>query len=262
MELFDRGTARGLDLSFDSYPYLAAMSTLMAQLPGWTQTGSFEEQCSRLLDPPTRERIIEALDVTGSDGFQGHVLDWSNIILSDVPGSEDLDWAVGISLAEAAHRVGKDCAEFCLDVLLATGLGATCIMNIGHEHNVRALISDPRHTVGTDGILVGSRPHPRSWASFPRVLEQYVKHEGALSLPEAIRHFTSAPAARLGLTDRGRLAPGAKADLVIMDWDNVRAHATFTQPRQRSEGITDVMINGEFVLRDRELTASRPGQVV
>jgi len=262
LTLLDDAVADGVDLSFDAYPYLAAMTTLGSQLPSWAQAGSVEEQLDRLRDPATRARIVEALDVTGSDGHQGLTVDWRAVQVVGVPGAPSYADVVGVPLSDAAAARGLAPAELCLDVLAATRFGAPCVMHVGIEEHVRTLMAHPAHTVGSDGILVGDRPHPRSWGTFPRILDTYVREEGVLTLPEAIRHMTSAPAARLGLTDRGRVAVGAKADLVVLDPDRVRERATYADPRQPADGIHHVLVNGRFALRDGAVTGERAGRVI
>jgi N-acyl-D-amino-acid deacylase len=262
MDLLDGASRDGVDLSFDSYPYLAGMTTLVSQLPSWAQLGTVDEQLARLTDPVMSARIIDALDNTGSDGHQGLTVDWSTVHVSAVPDAPDLRWITGGSLARAAEELGVEPARLCLDVLVRTRLGASSVNFIGIEDHVRALMRDPRHTVGSDGILVGDRPHPRSWGTFPKILGQYVREDGILSLEEAIRHMTSSPARRLGLHDRGRIAVGAKADIVLFDPETVADRATYEDPRQAAAGIHHVMVNGEFVLRDGVATHRRAGRVV
>jgi len=136
------------------------------------------------------------------------------------------------------------------------------VIFMGFENHVQALMTHPAHTVGSDGILVGDRPHPRSWGTFTRMLQTYVREEEVLSLPVCIQHMTSAPARRLGLRDRGRIVEGARADLVVFDPATVRENGTYERPRVRSQGIIHVMVNGEFALENGEVTGVRSGRVV
>ena len=260
--MINRAIADGIDLSFDSYPYLAGMTTLLSQLPGWALAGTGEEQLARLRDPATRERIIEALDVLGSDGHQGLTVNWSIVHVVGTPGAPELAWVMDHNLAEAAAMVGKRPAEFALDILVATDRSAPCIFFIGFEEHVRALMQHPVHTVGSDGILVGERPHPRSWGTFPRMLETYVRNEQVLTLEECVRHMTSSAANRLRQFDRGRIVEGTLADLVVFDPETVTETATYLHPRQAATGIRHVVVNGRFAVEDGSVTGNRAGRVV
>ena len=262
LRMFDEANRDGIDFSFDSYPYLAAMTTTHSQLPGWAQAGTSAEQMQRLRDPADRARIIDALDVSGSDGHQGLTVDWSTFHVAGTPGAPEFEWVMQMSLAEAAAKLGVRPAELCLDILLATDRAAPCVFFIGIEEHVRALMQRDEHTVGSDGILVGARPHPRSWGTFPRMLQTYVREENVLSLEQCIRHMTSAAAARLRLADRGRIAEGARADLVVFDKDSVTAHASYEHPRQAATGIRHVVVNGVFAIEDGQITGQRAGRVL
>jgi N-acyl-D-amino-acid deacylase len=248
--IFDQAVADGVDLSLDSYPYLAGMTTLLSQLPSWAQTGDQAALRTRLSDPEARARIADALDVTGSDGHQGLTVQWDSVVVVGVPGAPQLVWIVGLPFLEAARRAQKAPSEFCLDVLLATGFAAPCVIFMGYEHNVRAIMRRPFHTVGSDGILVGDRPHPRAWGTFPRMLQTYVREAGVLTLEECVRHMTSAPADRLGQPDLGRILPGAKADLVVFDPSTVGTEADYEQPRRRAVGIHRTFVAGRPLLEE------------
>lgn len=262
LAMIDGAIAEGLDISFDSYPYLAGMTTLVSQLPGWALAGTGAEQLARLRAPETRERIIEALDVTGSDGHQGLTVNWQGVHVVGTPGAPDYAWVMDDNLAACAGRIGKRPAELALDLLLATDRAAPAVFFIGIEEHVRRLMQHSAHTVGSDGILVGERPHPRSWGTFPRMLETYVRKEGVLGLPECIRHMTSAPARRLRLADRGRIAEGMRADIVVFDPEGVEERATYAEPRQAAAGIAHVMVNGVLALEDGRVTGRRAGRVL
>lgn len=262
LRMFDDAIADGVDLSFDAYPYLAGMTTLLSQLPSWALAGTGEEQMARLRDPETRGRIVEALDFIGSDGHQGLTVNWSTVYLAGLPGAPQMEWMMEGSLADAARRLNTSPAELALDVLIATGRAAPCVFFIGIEEHVRTLMQRDEHTVGSDGILVGDRPHPRSWGTFPRMLETYVREEKVLTLEECVRHMTSAAANRLRLTDRGRIAAGAMADLVVFDKDTVKANATYEHPRQAATGILHVMVNGRFAVENNRVTGQRTGRTL
>jgi N-acyl-D-amino-acid deacylase len=111
---------------------------------------------------------------------------------------------------------------------------------------------------GTDALL-GGKPHPRAYGSYPRILGHYARDLGVLSLEEAVRQMTSAPAARLRLPDRGAVAPGHKADLCLFDPAQIADRATFADPTQLPDGIAWILVNGEPVLHNRQWTGALPG---
>jgi N-acyl-D-amino-acid deacylase len=135
--------------------------------------------------------------------------------------------------------------------------------------NVERVLAHPLVMVGSDGVVMApvgrallARPHPRSYGCYPRVLGHYVRERRALSLESAIRKSTSLPADQAGLRDRGRVAPGKKADLVAFDAARVKDGATFENPQTYPEGIRHVLVNGAFVVKDGASTPARPGRVV
>jgi N-acyl-D-amino-acid deacylase len=260
--MFDDAVAAGVDLSFDSYPYLAGMTSLHACLPSWIQEGDLNEQLARLQDPAVRERVRAELDITGTDGNQGLPVDWDTIVVSGCPPDTGCADAVGRSIADSARSRGVRPADFFLDVVIASRMSASCLMHFGIEDHVRRLMQHERHMVGSDGILVGQQPHPRAWGAFARMLGRYVREEGILELEECIRHMTSAPADRVGLRDRGRVAAGAWADLVVFDPDIVLDQATYESPRQPPVGIHHVLVNGVPAVRDGALTGRHAGRVL
>jgi len=115
--------------------------------------------------------------------------------------------------------------------------------------------------VGTDGLF-GGTPHPRVYGTYPRILGHYVREENLLTLEEAVRKMTALPARAMGLHRRGLIRPGMVADLVVFDPTTVRTRATFEEPKQFPIGISDVMVNGEWVVRESEVTGNTPGEVI
>jgi N-acyl-D-amino-acid deacylase len=261
LALVDAATAEGIDITLDSYPYLPGATTLAALLPGWAAQGGADALTARLADPAARDRMAAQLEVTGSDGCHGVPIDWTTIQISGVRNPA-LSEHVGRTVAEAAERAHAAPAAFCFDLLLADRLGTSCLMHVGHEENVRAIMRHPTHLVGSDGLLTGGRPHPRGWGTFPRYLSRYVRELGLLTLEQCVAKMTGRAARRLGLADRGRIARGLAADLVLFDPGAVADRATFDQPRRTPAGIPYVLVNGEFVIDEGRRTDALPGRAV
>ncbi|GAA1448380.1 N-acyl-D-amino-acid deacylase family protein [Leifsonia poae] len=261
VELIDRGIAAGVDITLDSYPYLSGATTLAALLPSWSAVGGPDATIDRMRDPGIRERVVRELEVTGSDGCHGVPVDWATIEIAGVRNPQ-LAPAVGHTIAALGARDGQRPSEVFLELLVADRLGTSILQHVGDEQNVRTMMRHPRHTGGSDGILIGAKPHPRGWGTFPRYLGRYVREEGVLTLEDAIVHLSARPAARLGLTDRGRIAPGAVADLVLFDPARVSDRATYDDPRRTAAGIPWVFVAGVPVIDDGTRTAHRPGRAL
>jgi N-acyl-D-amino-acid deacylase len=128
------------------------------------------------------------------------------------------------------------------------------------EADVRRILSHPNAMIGSDGLAADAHPHPRLWGTFPRVLGRYVRDEGLFPLEDAIRRMTSLPAANFGLHDRGRIAAGLAADIVVLDPASVIDTATFDKPRQAARGIVSVHVAGQPVWQDGRTTGNGPGR--
>jgi N-acyl-D-amino-acid deacylase len=216
---------------------------------------------SRLRDPAARTRITYELEQVGSDGCHGCIVEWDTIEIGGVRNPA-LSSAVGQSVAALAGRDGQSPAEVFFDLLLRDDLATSILQHVGHEENVRAIMRHQSHTGGSDGILVGGKPHPRSWGTFPRYLAHYVRELGVLDLADCIHHLTGRPARRLRLPDRGLVREGYVADLVLFDPDTVRDTATFPEPRQQATGIPYVLVNGTPVIDNTHRTPALPGRPI
>jgi N-acyl-D-amino-acid deacylase len=261
LALVDAARAGGVEVTLDTYPYLAGSTYLHAFLPGWAHAGGPEATIARLRDPALRERLRVELEEQGSDGFHDVPVDWSRIVVSGVRTAANRRW-VGSTLADAAVEAGRRPIDLYCELCADEELGASAIAHIGNEDNVRAIMQHPAHTAGSDGILVGERPHPRGWGTMPRYLGVYVRELGVLTLEQAVRKLTSLPAQILGLPDRGLLRPGMAADVVCFDPDTVRDTATYEQPRQAPEGIPYVAVNGRLVVDGGRHTGELPGRAL
>ncbi|GGP50848.1 N-acyl-D-amino-acid deacylase family protein [Saccharothrix coeruleofusca] len=259
LALLDEAIAAGADITLDTYPYLPGATYLSALLPSWATEGGPEATLARLSDVDTRERVRAEIEDTGSDGCHGVPVDWDSIEINGVRREENAH-LVGRSVAESARVAGRPPAELYFDVLISERLGTSCLMHVGHEDNVQAIMRHPAHTGGSDGLLVGDRPHPRAWGTFPRYLARYVRELGVLGLEECVAHLTGRAARRLRLTDRGLVREGYAADLVLFDPDTVADTATFDLPRQAAAGIPHVVVNGVPVIDDGRRTDALPGR--
>ncbi|MFC0673266.1 N-acyl-D-amino-acid deacylase family protein [Brachybacterium hainanense] len=257
----DAALADGCDITLDTYPYLSGATTLAAVLPSWASAGSVEDTLARLADPAALARIREALEVTGSDGCHGVTADWDTIEISGVAHPE-LAHRVGRTLAQIAAQEGRDPFDVLVDQLIRDRLGTGILQHVGHEENVRAIMRHPAHLVGSDGLLVGAKPHPRAWGTCAQLLGRYVRELGILSLEEAIAHLTGNAARRLRLRERGLVREGFAADLVLFDPTSIAAGATYAEPRRPATGLSFVFVNGHAALEDGEPTGALGGRAL
>ncbi|WP_053753566.1 N-acyl-D-amino-acid deacylase family protein [Streptomyces sp. MMG1533] len=261
LALLDDALDAGADISLDTYPYTPGCTTLVALLPSWASEGGPEEILKRLADEESAERIRHHLEVVGADGCHGVPVEWDTIEISGVANAALGDF-VGRTVQESAELRGEAPWVTARRLLLDDGLGSTILQHVGHEENVRAIMRHRVHTGGSDGVLQGSKPHPRAYGTFPQYLGKYVRELGVLSLEECVARLTARPAARLRLPDRGLVREGYKADLVLFDPATVAAGSTFENPRVLPTGIPYVLIDGRFVIEDGRRTDVLAGRAV
>jgi N-acyl-D-aspartate/D-glutamate deacylase len=168
----------------------------------------------------------------------------------------------GLTLGEIGKDLGGDLVDVLCDLLLAEGLRLNQVTPGPHTDGIRRFYQHPVAMVGTDSTFIGAKPSPRSYGSYPRILGQFVRDEALLSIETAVAKMTSMPAARLGLKDRGRIADGLIADLVVFDPATVRSNATYDEPRRYPTGIEHVVVNGTLVVDGGEHTGATPGRAL
>jgi len=261
LAIIDQARREGLEVTLDTYPYLAGSTYLHAFLPGWMHEGGAEATIARLGSPDIHDRLRHEMEIAGSDGFSGVPMGWEMVQISGILGDHD-PALVGLLLPDAAARSGQTPYDFFVDLLIRTRLGVSCLVYIGNEENVQTILGHPAHMVGSDGILVGERPHPRGWGAHVRFLAHYVRDLGLLSWEEGVRRMSSAPARRIGCVDRGILRPGFMADLVVFDPHALRDTATYEKPRSYPEGVSHVAVNGTLVVDEGEPTGATPGRAL
>ncbi|GIZ96057.1 MULTISPECIES: N-acyl-D-amino-acid deacylase family protein [Tsukamurella] len=258
LALLDEAVAGGADITLDTYPYLPGATTLSAILPSWVAAGGTDAVLNRLRDPASLARIRDHLEHTGSDGCHGVIAEWNTIEISGV-GDQALAGYVGRTIEQIAADERRDPFDVCIGILLADRLATGILQHVGHEENVRAIMAHPTHTGGSDGLLVGAKPHPRAWGTFARYLGHYSRDLGLMSLEECVGHLTGRAARRLKLLRRGLIREGYAADIVLFDPDTVIDRATFDAPRTPAAGFTHVLVRGVPALDDGHLTGARAG---
>jgi N-acyl-D-amino-acid deacylase len=259
LALVDDARAEGLDVTFDTYPYEWASTRLLIMIPPWAQAGGPVRTKERLADADARERIRRELAERGVL-FAGRRA-WDDVRLGAFTTPELLRWE-GRTLGELVADRGDDPVDVLCDVLLAEDLRPNQVTPGPWTESLPEFIRHPVGMIGTDSTFVAERPSPRTYGSYPRVLGQFVREEALISLEEAVRSMTSAPAARLGLRDRGLLRDGYAADLVIFDPERVRSNATYEDPRRFPDGIEWVVVNGEVTVEPDGHTGVRSGRVL
>lgn len=256
LELIDDARRRGVDVGIDQYPWTSrgADGPNGVQPPNWAQEGGHAAYVQRLRDPATRATLRAIVESTQEEA-------WSDIHILSVrlDANKDLE---GKTLAEAAALRGKHPVDLAFD-LTVEGERFTAAAFSMSEDDVRTILTHPVTVVSTDGVAGSTAPgHPRSYGSYPKILRQYVREERLLPLEEAVRKMTSAPAARLGLMDRGVLRPGMWADVTVFDPLNVREMATHRHPQRYPLGIPYVFVNGVPTVVAGKHTGARAGMAL
>ncbi|MGA3131349.1 MAG: D-aminoacylase [Terracidiphilus sp.] len=247
IELLETATAEGIRVSFDQYPYVAGSTMLGVILPPWAHDGGTDKLLQRLRSSEDRTRMAQDIGhgIPGWDNFVDFA-GCDGIFVTSVKTEANLG-LVGKNLSEIGRLRGKDPLEAAFDLLLEEENAVGMVDFYGTEEHVIRFLTRPEQNVCTDGLL-GGRPHPRAFGSFPRVLGKYVRQEKALTLEDAIRKMTSRPAEIFGFKNRGLLKPGYFADIVVFNPDTVIDKGTFADPAQFPEGIEHVFINGHAVV--------------
>lgn len=266
----DSARKAGVDIAADTYAYPAWFNSMSAFVPPWASDGGTAKLVERLKDPAARRRIRRDM-LTPGGGWDN---EWQEIpgpssVLIGVVQNPALGPYMGKTLAQVAALRHTDPINTLLDVL-AEDNGYTEVAVFGmSEPDITLALKQPWVSVNNDsqgtapdGLLGKEHPHPRAYGTFPRILRKYVREERQLTLEDAIRKFSSLPAQRMRLGDRGALKVGMWADVVVFDPDSVRDRATFARPNQLSEGMRWVLVNGVPVIADGQATGALPGRVL
>lgn len=266
IERLEAARRDGIDVSFDMYPYPAGSSTILQLLPPSAQAGGSDALIGRLADDGERDKLrraVETGEAPNDPGWESKVrlIGWENVRIGGV-SNDALRAVEGRSLTEIA--ADRRLSPFdTLVWLVQEDRGRTNIVMFQlDEKDLRAAITHPLHMMGSDSLpRETGKPHPRAFGSFPRYVGHCARDLGWLPIEDAVRHMTAVPAQRFGLLDRGLVRPGMIADLILFT-EALTDCATFEDPTRLSQGITDVLVAGTFLLRDGAATGARPGRVL
>ncbi|SFL51780.1 N-acyl-D-amino-acid deacylase family protein [Pelosinus propionicus] len=261
VELLENAQAEGIRVSFDQYPYVAGSTMLGVILPPWVHDGGTDKLLKRLEDADLREKMIYDIEygIPGWDNF----IDFAGldqIFVTSVKTKANAD-LIGKNLIEIGQIRGKDAYQATFDLLHDEENAVGMVDFYGTEEHVIRFMKRPEQNVCTDGLL-GGKPHPRVFGSFPRVLGKYVREDKALTLEEAIQKMTSKPAEVFGFVDRGVLKAGNFADIVVFNPLTIIDKGTFIDPVQYPEGIEHVIINGNPVVQNGVEAKTLAGRVI
>jgi N-acyl-D-amino-acid deacylase len=270
LEMVRIARAEGMRLTADQYPYIAGSTMLGAILPPWAHAGGVEATLDRLASPEERGRMRDAM-LDRSRSEWDNFWKWSGpegIIVSDLPSGRRPEF-VGKNLAEAAalanqesNGVSEDAAvEFALDLLAEERMGVGMISFSQSEDVVQRIMREPYVNVCTDGLL-GGKPHPRAYGTYPRILGRYVRELSVLTLEEAVRKMSGLAAETFRLGGYGRIEKGAQANVVVFDPQTVIDRATFEDSKQYPVGIEHVIVEGELMIAFGEQRTPGTGVVV
>jgi N-acyl-D-amino-acid deacylase len=266
----EKARASGLDITANTYAYTAWNNSLSAFVPPWAHDGGDAKLIERLHDSTMRERIKKDMDTPAADWDN----EWNeipgpeSILVSEVQNAKLIPLQ-GKTIAEIAKMHSEDPKDAIFDLLIEDN-AYTYVSVMGMQQaDVSLALMQPWVSIDNDsegtsleGLLGQGHPHPRAYGTFPRILKKYVHDERLLTLPDAIRKFSSLPAQRMGLADRGVLKLGMWADVVVFDPETVHDLATFDNPNQLSVGMDYVLVNGVAVIEDGKMTNALPGKVL
>ena len=262
LRTLDEARSRGLELTHDQYLYTASSTGISQLIPEAAREGDDDRFLERIADPKTRASIVDTMKEVLDRRGRG---DYAYAVIADYEADAELN---GLNLVEATRlRLGADALDKQIEMIFEIQRhgGASAVFHGISEDDLQTFLVHPKTMIAADSSvreLGAGVPHPRGYGNNARFLARYIRELKLMPLEEGVRKMTSLPARTFGLTDRGSVAPGAAADLVVFNPATVRDQATFTEPHQYATGFAYVIVNGEIVVRDDQVTENRPGKTL
>lgn len=258
LALLERMSENGLEISFDIYPYTNTGSVLYTFLPPWVAEGGRRMMLNRLKDPGIRAKVIAEMRFS--------VFEYDKIEIA----SSSLDRTMNKrKISEIAEVQNKTVEDAVIDILIASNGRVITSAELLSENNIRKALQSPLSIISTNGsgysmnhTDTGEMVHPRSFGTTMKIFSQYVMSEEVLTWEEAVRKMTASPAEKFGIKNRGKIAAGYFADVVVLDRDKISADATKDNPYQYARGVEQLLINGKIILRDGKFEGGRYGRII
>lgn len=252
LEKIEQARQEGVDVAMDAYPYLAGSCAMTQLLPGWAQEGGTAGLMLRLADSTLFERIANETDDLMANT-------WDDIVICGVkPGGNKA--LLGKTVAAIAEARGRKAAETAMSILLEEDGQVFMISFNNSENNLRKVLTHELTSVITDGFVMEGVSHPRTFGTYPKFLGEYVRDKQWLPWGEAIRKTSGLAAQRFRFDKRGTIANGNFADLVVFDSNKIGTLSDYANPAQDPQGIFHVMVNGQFAVRNGQLTGIKAGE--
>ena len=272
--------ARGVDIAADQYPYVAGGTGLDATMPQWIFAKGTAQALENIMKPDVRSRMKKDLFDPEMDSLIASSGGWKNVVLANSHldeyarfhnmNFEDIGKELGLDPADVSWDIFVKAATLKNDAGEPEGKRAMALFFMMAEEDVKTFMVEPWVSIGSDAGAASNfgqvdglgLPHPRSYGTFPRIIAKYVRDDGVLTLPDAIRKMTSWPAERMRMNDRGVIREGMWADVVIFNYDTIEDTATWENPVETPKGIPYVLVNGEVVIDNGTHTGALPGHVI
>lgn len=263
LAMIDDANARGMKVDLDLYPYTAGATTLTAAIPRefMADKSVFLE---KIKSPEFRRQVADAIE-NGTNDDQDMVKSCGGLQGVVIAGADTCPQYVGRSITEIAEAEGKDPYDVLFDILSLTDANATAVFFCICESDMLRIMQHPRAMFGTDGshsTFANFFGHPRVFGTFPHILTEFVKKRGVLTLEEMIHKACGLPAQVLGLSGKGLLKEGYDADIVVMDYENMKVHSDYANAGGKNEGFRYVFNNGQIVVENDECTGILSGKLI
>ncbi len=263
IDFIQRARRSGLKITADQYPYEGGNTLLTTLLPQWTLSGGLNDLVNKLrTNNDIKEKII--YDIKNGIEYWDNLINavgWENIVINSVNTRQN-EHLVGKTLKEISNEWKIDCFDTLFKILIEEEGKVSILVFQSCQEDIETIFKSEFVMIGTDGIFLKGKPHPRLYGTYPKVIESFVKEKAYLPLKEAIRKMTFLPSKTFGLPYRGQIMEGNYADLVIIDFNNIKSLATYSLPTQFPKGIETVIINGKVVLNENKIENNNAGKIL
>lgn len=254
LELIDQANKEGVDVGMDAYPYLAGSAHLTQALPTWALEGGTTRLLERLLDKESRDRIADETELDMANG-------WENILIASVRenGFQDL---IGKTIQQIAEERSSSGIETALDLLIETKATLVIVSFNSSEENLKKVLTHPLTSIITDGLFTEGNPHPRTFGTYPTLFGEFVREKHWFTVEDAIHKATAVPARRFRIDRRGLIKSNYLADITVFDADKIGTKANYIDPHHSPQGISHVLVNGQWVLKNGQFSDQYPGRAL